>query len=329
MSDIKVVSIQNDDAPFYVGITSSVESAPVDIHVSDAPFYMDVNSSDEVIPIDLHVLIGGKGDPGPAGQGFPAGGVAGQVLMKIDAVDYNTEWSDIGYLNDNPVPTDIGGITTGTSFPTSTPISDVLTQLLYPYIPPSVSIGTNVVGLHERGVEVPSATFTINVTRRSKPIQSVELSRWDTSIYTAPDATLPQHIVPDGSPFSNTTHWTARVSDGTQTSSASTSVTFVDPYFIGVRSNRDTYDEIGLAKRLTSSSSITWTFVESGYITLIVPPAFGSLRSIIDQNGFNVTEGYDVTDTAIMLASGSTTCKLIRKKEPAVISTTFSLTFNF
>ena len=97
MSDIKVVSIQNDDAPFY----------------------MDVNSSDEVIPIDLHVLIGGKGDPGPAGQGFPAGGVAGQVLMKIDAVDYNTEWSDIGYLNDNPVPTTIGGITTGTSFPTA------------------------------------------------------------------------------------------------------------------------------------------------------------------------------------------------------------------
>lgn len=317
MSDIKVLSIQNDDAPFY----------------------MDVNSSDEVIPIDLHVLIGGKGDPGPAGQGFPAGGVAGQVLMKIDAVDYNTEWSDIGYLNDNPVPIAIGGITPGTSFPTSTPISDVLTQLLYPYIPPSVSIGTNVVGLHERGVEVPSATFTINVTRRSKPIQSVELSRWGTSIatvpvyvnaiYTAPDATLPQHIVPDGSPFSNTTHWTARVSDGTQTSSASTSVTFVDPYFIGVRSNRDTYDEIGLAKRLTSSSSITWTFVESGYITLIVPPAFVSLRSIIDQNGFNVTEGYDVTDTTIMLASGATTCKLIRKKEPAVISTTFNLTFNF
>ena len=37
---------------------------------------------------------GPKGDPGPAGPGVPAGGVAGQVLTKVDGTDYNTEWKD-------------------------------------------------------------------------------------------------------------------------------------------------------------------------------------------------------------------------------------------
>lgn len=34
-----------------------------------------------------------KGAVGPAGQGVPTGGTAGQVLRKIDGTDYNTEWA--------------------------------------------------------------------------------------------------------------------------------------------------------------------------------------------------------------------------------------------
>lgn len=37
---------------------------------------------------------GPKGDPGPAGPGVAAGGTAGQVLSKVDATDYNTQWID-------------------------------------------------------------------------------------------------------------------------------------------------------------------------------------------------------------------------------------------
>jgi len=35
---------------------------------------------------------GANGAQGPAGVGVPAGGATGQVLAKIDGVDYNTEW---------------------------------------------------------------------------------------------------------------------------------------------------------------------------------------------------------------------------------------------
>ena len=34
------------------------------------------------------------GPPGPPGPGVPAGGTAGQLLVKASATDYDTEWSD-------------------------------------------------------------------------------------------------------------------------------------------------------------------------------------------------------------------------------------------
>lgn len=37
---------------------------------------------------------GDTGDPGPAGPGVPAGGTAGQMLSKLDDVDYNSIWID-------------------------------------------------------------------------------------------------------------------------------------------------------------------------------------------------------------------------------------------
>ncbi len=45
-----------------------------------------------------------QGPTGPAGEGVVAGGTTGQVLSKIDATDYNTQWSD-------PVVFDGGNIT--------------------------------------------------------------------------------------------------------------------------------------------------------------------------------------------------------------------------
>lgn len=38
---------------------------------------------------------GATGPQGPAGEGVPAGGTAGQVLAKVDGVDYNTEWINV------------------------------------------------------------------------------------------------------------------------------------------------------------------------------------------------------------------------------------------
>ena len=39
---------------------------------------------------------GSTGPQGPAGQGVPTGGTTGQVLSKINATDYNTQWTTPG-----------------------------------------------------------------------------------------------------------------------------------------------------------------------------------------------------------------------------------------
>lgn len=40
-------------------------------------------------------LQGATGSTGPAGQGVPTGGTAGQALTKVDGTDYNTQWSTL------------------------------------------------------------------------------------------------------------------------------------------------------------------------------------------------------------------------------------------
>lgn len=44
----------------------------------------------------VHGVLVLKGDPGPAGQGVPAGGSTGQVLSKVNGTDYNTTWTTNG-----------------------------------------------------------------------------------------------------------------------------------------------------------------------------------------------------------------------------------------
>ena len=48
----------------------------------------------EVVWTNLIALSSLTGPTGPAGQGVPTGGTAGQVLAKIDSTNYNTQWVD-------------------------------------------------------------------------------------------------------------------------------------------------------------------------------------------------------------------------------------------
>ncbi len=45
------------------------------------------------ISMNAVALIGVQGVSGANGQGVPSGGIAGQVLTKVDGTDYNTEWA--------------------------------------------------------------------------------------------------------------------------------------------------------------------------------------------------------------------------------------------
>ena len=70
------------------------------------------------------ITIDGVGALGPKGKGFPVGGMAGQVLAKIDGSNYNTEWVD----DSNTVTwIDVAGDVEYTGAETTIASGDVLT----------------------------------------------------------------------------------------------------------------------------------------------------------------------------------------------------------
>jgi len=67
----------------------------------DGDFYIKTDTSDIYGPKTggswgaPTSLVGAQGEKGDAGEGLPAGGTAGQIPVKIDSTDYNTQWVDL------------------------------------------------------------------------------------------------------------------------------------------------------------------------------------------------------------------------------------------
>lgn len=75
--------------------------ASLNLSLYETPTYALTVIEDDDLLITLNGSMGPTGPAGPtgptgpAGVGVPVGGAAGQALTKIDATDYNTQWSDV------------------------------------------------------------------------------------------------------------------------------------------------------------------------------------------------------------------------------------------
>ena len=89
--------------------------------------------------------------------------------------------------------------------------------------------------------------------------------------------------------------FTLSASDGENTVSKSISYTFVAPYYIGV-STTNTLTEteiIALTKKVEVKGNKTINYTTSqSYMVFAYPSNYGAISSIIDQNGFNVTDSF-------------------------------------
>lgn len=81
------------------GTTPSINvTATADATSSDNPSVTVTKSGTDAAPTFAMAFSGLKGAAGAAGQGVPAGGSGNQVLAKVNATDYNTQWKTIGLI---------------------------------------------------------------------------------------------------------------------------------------------------------------------------------------------------------------------------------------
>ena len=177
-----------------------------------------------------------------------------------------------------------------------TNVEEALNKLIadYYYVAPSVTsfTATPTGGVFEVGTTITAPTFNWNY---NKDIVSQTLTGCTLADNTVRTATYDTDIT------ANKT-FTLSANDGTNNVSKSISYTFVSPYYTGV-STTGTLTETdikALTKKVETKGSKTINYTTSqSYMVFAYPSSYGAIKSIIDQNGFNVTSSFVQSTVAV------------------------------
>jgi len=136
------------------------------------------------------------------------------------------------YSNSLSTPYSVGGIPAGSSFPTTQTMQQMWDALLYPYVAP----GSGLVGLGYRLYgSATSVTLNWSVVKHTNPITSIivdgvpQVPTGNSQVGTK--ATSGSHVATP--PISTTNTFTMTSSDGTSTTPASTSLTWMNNRYWG------------------------------------------------------------------------------------------------
>ncbi len=229
----------------------------------------------------------------------------------------NVNGYSLEFVDNSIVPQTIGGIEIGSSFSAGSfagqnwPLSEVIRKLLYPYVPPALSLTMTIPsgGLYaEVGIQ-QSATFSYSLTRYSEDIYGYQinpgilpLSSYSGIAGTGVVGVTNSNIVSNSI---GTQSYVLVARDNntllTFSYSATASIGYVSPIYYGFSTTLlDVITTIptslsnvinGLSQskivtKITSGDTISANYVGSGYIYFLIPASYGSLSMIKDHNGF-------------------------------------------
>jgi hypothetical protein len=184
----------------------------------------------------------------------------------------------------------------------------------FKYVAPTISVNLSVGSLYETGVVLASVLATITLTKkRDAIVSSVLTSPGSLAATYASELDLAalnsggSQVI--GVTLSNVdvnTTVSANISDGTNTPSASDSVSFVKPYLYGNTATLITNTHyIDLTKLIATQGNKTVPFAGTvqyfwfGYLA-----SYPNLTQILDQNGFDVTSGFVLVNPVSVTPSG-------------------------
>lgn len=256
-----------------------------------------------------------------------------EELLRIDQNIVDT-FGKLNYTNDTPMISPLGGYKAGTTFD-NVSLSEFLTGLLYPYMPPKISISANP-GAAVRDYDNPltSVTLTASVTKQSEAIKWVEFFKGSTSLQRFNE-------LGDNVSF-NTTHeetirttttFTAKVSDGTQTVTSNLiTYTFVYPFYVGATSesslNQVTLSASDKVVKTKGNTSKKYTTTQERFY-IAYPASYGNLTSILDANQFEILPDFEKGTKTVTMLDQSTVPYTVYLFKNAVTVADFTVTFKF
>ena len=232
----------------------------------------------------------------------------------------------------------VGGITTNTDLNGKT-WQEIIDQMFYPYTKPVVAVsGTPNGGIFEKGNTQTITNVKATVTKKSKKITRVEVFDGNTSLGSKTGTT-----VENGGTFNFTVNvsvpsankqLTAKVTDesGTVVSANTGAFTFIYPYYVGVCSDGVAIDETlvkGLTKKIESkgAKSIAYT-TNNERMVFAYPSSYGTIKSIIDPNNFDVTASF-VRSTINITGLDGTAQSYYIYVNSASTQSNFTMKFNY
>jgi hypothetical protein len=199
------------------------------------------------------------------------------------------------------IPLKIGDIEPGEIFQ-NVSVVDALRRIIYDYLPPKCTI--QLLPPYESGyVEVgtfPNPVVQFSITKKSLPTQVASLQNMIPGVFAAitTNGEITSTSTSNGiviSPITDTsTEFKVTVSDGLSTSTASTTITGIYPYFYGF-SDLQLMTNVGLgglSKSVETKSNKTIDLTGEGYYYFIYDYDWGTISTIFDNLGNTVSYTY-------------------------------------
>lgn len=244
------------------------------------------------------------------------------------------------YSNSAPTVNALGGIAAGETF-TNVPITEMLTKILYPYVAPVIGTTTSSPkngGVFENGSSQTISEVTSSVTKKSMPITKVELLHGNTVLKT-------NNSIQDGGNI-NFTGLNVQINKDTATKYLTVKVTdsenesytkntgafsFVYPYYYGAVSGSISEAVIeGLTKTIETKGSKAYTFnLNNQKAVFAYPKTYGELKSIINQNNYEVISTFIRSELSITGADGTAQTYYVYVSNGASTVSNFKYTFSY
>jgi hypothetical protein len=239
-------------------------------------------------------------------------GITGSEL-KIFGSPVNVNGYSLEFDDSRWMPLKFNDLIPGTNF-SSESITDVVKKLIYVYLKPLCSV--SILPPYDKGYAevgsspVPQIQFTI--TKRTLPTSTTTLSGMLPSTYP-PITTLAQSTQTGISTgilitpiLPVVTTYSVIVSDGTQSSTASTSIQGVYPYFYGFSSlsSMTTIGLSSLTKIIEGKSNKTIPVIGSGNFYFIYDYNYGTLSNIYDWLGNTMSASFSRTNLVLSSPTG-------------------------